>query len=266
MSVPHDERAPARNQRFVKCSQDGETALVPFGVYEITDATEDADFETQLWLDLATTDGQTRVAVCGPSVHVATMDYPTYALYDTADGTPQTGEEWGVASGGEKLRLGKPGFTILGDADGITVRVMKDGGRFIAEAELDEDACGEADEIVSVVNAKILPECVDISITEVSNTFKHQGEAGSKVRLIARRCDEGVSWDILDIAKRKICVTHRLDDRESCLVSEQVTIAGEWCPAGEPESACIVVEYIDCEDTLPACDTSVTFDPEACCA
>ena len=65
------------------------------------------------------------------SVGSVTMDYPTYALYDVADGVPANGEIWGPALGSFKLRKGNRGFKIIGGATGTgdraIVRVERDG-------------------------------------------------------------------------------------------------------------------------------------------
>lgn len=45
-----------------------------------------------------------------------TRDWPAWALYDTADGAPAAGQEWGVAADGFKLRSGKTGYRIVGGA------------------------------------------------------------------------------------------------------------------------------------------------------
>lgn len=45
-----------------------------------------------------------------------TRDWPAWVLYESADGTPAPGQEWGVASGGYKLRSGKTGYRIVGGA------------------------------------------------------------------------------------------------------------------------------------------------------
>jgi hypothetical protein len=46
----------------------------------------------------------------------ATYDNHVIVAYEEADGTPAVGEEWGPASGSWKLRSGKTGFYILGNA------------------------------------------------------------------------------------------------------------------------------------------------------
>jgi hypothetical protein len=54
---------------------------------------------------------------------IATRDYPLYALYHVADGTPTAGQEWGCASGSFELRSGKTGFRIWGGVTSGRVKV-----------------------------------------------------------------------------------------------------------------------------------------------
>jgi hypothetical protein len=73
------------------------------------------------------------IAINGPSpvqpgdYGICTQDTPCYALYETRDGTPLTGDNWGPSAGGRqhceikpdapewKLRAGNTGFSIVGD-------------------------------------------------------------------------------------------------------------------------------------------------------
>lgn len=45
---------------------------------------------------------------------LATIDFPAWALYETADGTPAIGEVWGPGANSWKLRKGKQGFRVMG--------------------------------------------------------------------------------------------------------------------------------------------------------
>jgi len=57
-----------------------------------------------------------------------TFDFPIHMLYDTGDGTPAVGEEWGSANGSWKLNSGKGGFLILGGATSGRVLAARAGG------------------------------------------------------------------------------------------------------------------------------------------
>src|SRR6266700_6989666 len=48
---------------------------------------------------------------------LCSQDYPAFALYDSADGTPANGEIWGPGTDTFKLKKGKPGFLIVGGVD-----------------------------------------------------------------------------------------------------------------------------------------------------
>jgi hypothetical protein len=125
VTVPHDERAPHRNQRFVEC----DNTLDPYSVASVEDADSQEIFRTRLLLAVPSEDDQIDgLVVVGPHKNICTNDYPTYARYNSGDGNPQPGEEWGVASGGGVLRSGHIGFIILGDPSGGLVRVARSGG------------------------------------------------------------------------------------------------------------------------------------------
>jgi hypothetical protein len=44
----------------------------------------------------------------------ATRDWPAVALYDSADGTPANGDEWGASAGSWRLRAARAGYRVLG--------------------------------------------------------------------------------------------------------------------------------------------------------
>lgn len=147
----------------------------------------------------------------------------------------------------------------------------------IASAELNQDLCDETTGI-EVVNPELLPHCTPVTIATVDNPRKHRGPNGAKVLLVRRQCrtgsgdelsrcsEDAVIWEIVDIEKEKLCVVTGVESRDSCLVAWALPIAAEWCPPDEPDDACVIVEYIDCEEELPPCDDSLTFDPlYACC-
>lgn len=46
-----------------------------------------------------------------------TQDWPAYALYDSADGTPANGDVWGPGTNTFKLKKGNPGFVVVGEVD-----------------------------------------------------------------------------------------------------------------------------------------------------
>lgn len=82
-----------------------------------------------------------------------------YALYESSDGTPAAGEEWGPLSGGWKLRKNGSGFLILGDSDGTKVRV-----RFLGAAGSTLTAVA----ILSTVNAATEDIATDADQCELS--------------------------------------------------------------------------------------------------
>lgn len=59
---------------------------------------------------------------------LVTRDWPAWALYESSDGTPAQGEEWGVRAGGYKLRRGQTGYIIVGGAADERVLVEDAGG------------------------------------------------------------------------------------------------------------------------------------------
>ncbi len=84
-------------------------------------------------------DSQKLVGILGPSGVPAadgpgevSIDYPLIARYDSADGTPAVGEQWGTEAGSLVLHKGKIGFLIIGGADttNYLVTVMLEVCRF----------------------------------------------------------------------------------------------------------------------------------------
>lgn len=59
---------------------------------------------------------------------VGTPDPVAIVLYDTGDGTPTNGQQWGSASGSWKLRSGKTGWKIAGAASEGSVIAYRDEG------------------------------------------------------------------------------------------------------------------------------------------
>lgn len=60
-----------------------------------------------------------------PTYGICTRDFPAWALYDAADGTPAVTEVWGAMAGEWKLRNARMGFTIHGGAQGGRVQVVQ---------------------------------------------------------------------------------------------------------------------------------------------
>lgn len=145
----------------------------------------------------------------------------------------------------------------------------------IMEGELADNLCpGDAE--ASVVNCKLMPDCTDFEPVKVTNTRRHSGEAGAPFSAYRKKCkptdaedcetagDE--EWVIFDIELRDVCFTVGIDDRESCLVAAALKTTAEWCPAGEPTTACTIVTYTDCDVALDPCETAWAFTPLfACC-
>lgn len=120
-NLPQDGRAPYRNQRWLECTG----ATEAYAVMHVSDASRSGT-RTILELETPTEDGQIDgIVVTGVNAKICTADFPAYAQYDSADGTPAAGETWGPMSGSLKLHKGQAGFVILGDYDGTKVRVMR---------------------------------------------------------------------------------------------------------------------------------------------
>jgi hypothetical protein len=147
----------------------------------------------------------------------------------------------------------------------------------ILEGELAADLC-PLDEEASVANCKMMPNCRDYAppASSVKNPRHHAGEAGAKFAAYYKKCqptdaadcetagDE--EWIIFEIELREVCYVIGVEDREGGLVAAGLKTPQEWCPDGEPDTACEIVPYSDCDVDLPATDTSWTFTPlYACC-
>jgi hypothetical protein len=91
----------------------------------------DADTDDVAEVGQPDTDDDPRVAVLGRGVVLddgygeATFDNRVVVAYEEEDGTPASGEEWGVKAGDWKLRSGYKGFTIVGGASGGLVHAAR---------------------------------------------------------------------------------------------------------------------------------------------
>lgn len=138
-------------------------------------------------------------------------------------------------------------------------------------ATLTSDLCGN--DTMTVENFIELPYCYEYTPPppNLKNPDKHRAPVGSFVYFIKKRCDlteclGDTEWHVIDVQLRPYCPVVGIDSRESCLVAAGLQTAGEWCSTDEPVTACNIVDYIDCDTTLPSCDTDWTFAPlYACC-
>jgi hypothetical protein len=162
---------------------------------------------------------------------------------------------------------------------GSTKVVIPDSGAMWAEGILTADMCpsdSDSDQVVQVTSVTYLPNCQEmtqeqLALIRVVNPRHHRGPVGAKVLMVRKTCpDEGqgglCEWQIVDVELRKYCPFVYLKDNPSCLVGAGLRTSGEWCLGDEPILACKIVEYIDCDTTLPPCDQAWIFDPLfACC-
>lgn len=131
MVVPHDNRSPHRNQRWVECLNSSGETIPPFGVCEVIEASKpDATGRTMIHLRKPYRDGLSNVMINGHlpiangDTGYCTDDFPAYALYDDG-GSPSSGHMWGTIKDSFRIGQGRQGFFILGDASAsdTTVRV-----------------------------------------------------------------------------------------------------------------------------------------------
>lgn len=122
--IPHDTRAPNRQQRFVEVYNADSVAIPAHGVIEIVGGTAyETDTRTVVQGRRPTMDGSPHVIINGlvpitpgRSAQVATNDYPAWALYDDAD-TPSHGQMWGPVKDSFALGRGRPGFMVINSHD-----------------------------------------------------------------------------------------------------------------------------------------------------
>lgn len=94
-----------------------------FGVVRIVGARLEDPGRTVLTVNRPTTNGDYPCAInshkpiSADDYGIVAVEGTTYALYDTADGTPTNGEIWGPKKSSYKLSKGKPGFVIYGAAN-----------------------------------------------------------------------------------------------------------------------------------------------------
>ena len=280
MVLPQDSRGPNRQQRWVECINVGATEIPPYGVVQVAGSIRLDAVRTIIQVKRPECDGHCNVMVNGlitipvGEYGVCTNDFPAYALYSGA--TPAVSETWGSRASSYFLKKNQRVFIIVGDVDATNtiVRVNKNpNADILAEANLDEELCGAAQSSVAVVNAKLLPSCVEFTPDSVTNRRFHRGKDGARIVMMKRQCGSQdpcgceETWDIIDIELQAYCPVTYIDDRPSCLVYAGLKVGGEWCTADQPTVACAAVMYIDCSGTLADCDLSLTFDPlYACCS
>lgn len=124
MTVPQDDRSPARQLRQFEATNHDDD-IDQFFAVQATGATHDEDTgQNGVNIELPTSDDPESALIAGNFVQTAksgyetqvSFDFPLYLKYDAQDGTPANGEEWGPDQSG-KLRKGKFGFIVIGDAD-----------------------------------------------------------------------------------------------------------------------------------------------------
>jgi hypothetical protein len=216
-----------------------------------------------------------------PGVYEIAQIYPAVLPLQTDCSVPSTvpwrvGQNPGVAATtqGHPADLNETVGILYDDNGNVINWMLVDSGEstLIAEATLVGSVCGTDGETAEVTDAKLLPNCTDLDLTDatITNTMRHMGPAGSKVRLI-KSCASGSGsgsgsgdvWDITEIEKRPLCVVHEVKDSQWCLTQIVVKVAAEWCE--DPDSACVVVLYTDCSSSGD-CDTSISFSADTCCA
>src|SRR5574341_2013721 len=105
---------PISKVRWLECKNNSGSLVIPaFGLVRVVSV----DTDGVLTVDRPSTDsefclvnGPTDIAASGYGA--CTNDFPVHALYETGDGTPTGGQEWGAGAASYKLRSGKAGFRI----------------------------------------------------------------------------------------------------------------------------------------------------------
>ena len=106
--------------RWVPVLNDSGEAIPAFAAMRVTGVDTSVAGETTHKVGKPNSDNQTDVLFNGPCeigiglTGIGTPDLPATARYDEGDGTPSAGAEWGVESGGWKLRDSKTGFRVAG--------------------------------------------------------------------------------------------------------------------------------------------------------
>jgi hypothetical protein len=115
---------PIDRIHWCNCVNGGGETIPAFGAVRVASVADDGT----LSVEKPDTDGQD-VFFNGESdipaggYGVCTRDWPAYALYESGDGSPGSGDKWGAGAGSWKLRKGKAGFRVLGGATGSRVQV-----------------------------------------------------------------------------------------------------------------------------------------------
>lgn len=105
--------------RWLEIYNDGSDDIPPYAVCRVTGVDEGSNI---FLVDQPNADSQREIVINGP-IGVPAGFYgqahradPCTVLYETADGTPASGEDWGTKNGSWKIHKGNTGFRILGNA------------------------------------------------------------------------------------------------------------------------------------------------------
>lgn len=123
MTLPQDTRSPHQQQRWIELVNVGSGSIPSGGLCEVTGSTRDAENQaTILQVRRPTADSLPNIVLNGPlqipagkKARIGTNDYPAWAFYNPADGTPIPGQMWGSVKDSFALGKGRQGFTIAGD-------------------------------------------------------------------------------------------------------------------------------------------------------
>lgn len=124
--------------RWLAVQNDTSEAVPAFAAMRVTGEQADGAFT----VDKPNRDGQTDLLFNGPldiPAGLAGQGYrelPASALYEPGDGAPAAGEVWGAQAGNWRLRKGRPGFVVLGGADGTTVDVGPMTARLVSFVQI----------------------------------------------------------------------------------------------------------------------------------
>lgn len=289
MTVPHDSRAPYRNQRWVECINAAGETIPAFSVAEVMSASNVND-QTILHLRKPTKSDLQNIVITGHlpmedgKYGFCTNDLATYARYDSTCGTPEPGDEWGPAKASFKLRKGHTGFFILGDpltdddlSDGQAVVRVQRGAWFpkFATATLSAQLCGGSTAPNLSDEKPWTPQCDTVNMTNVSNPWSHRGKNGDDVLLMQNLCDAEPSvgacdtdarpFDVVAVIGREACVAVEIKNvDDACLAYATLKMRAEHCLDDEPDTMCKIIDLVDCSESAGTCTLTYSYAVTCC--
>lgn len=128
----------ASDQRVLNIKNIGDQQVPPFGIMQVFGVSlDEVANQWKVQVKRPNEDNAKLFVINGPFAlepneeSTGTWDWPTWVLFDSADGTPGLGEVWGVAKDTFKARKGKRGLVVIPVETGEEEELQVEGITFV---------------------------------------------------------------------------------------------------------------------------------------